>query len=170
MLKPETDIILWDFHIIKWNYPVIPWKLHAFTWSFSCYNVKPSHYFVFLLLLLPFYHVIQEMKFLLELFFSSNNLHLPASLPQPRKDSRLFPLLVVSRVAFVPLLMLCNVQSRSYLPVYFQHDAAFTTIMALFSFSSGYFMCLSMSYAPQWVPTWYKIHIYLFDIFCPSCT
>ncbi|XP_075890062.1 equilibrative nucleoside transporter 2-like [Nelusetta ayraudi] len=69
----------------------------------------------------------------------------------PRKESRLFPLLVVSRVAFVPLLMLCNVQGRSYLPVYFQHDAAFTTIMALFSFSSGYFMCLSMSYAPQLV-------------------
>lgn len=69
--------------------------------------------------------------------------------PQPRKESRLFPLLVVSRVAFIPLLMLCNVQSRSYLPVYIQHDAAFTTIMALFSFSSGYFVCLSMSYAPQ---------------------
>lgn len=79
--------------------------------------------------------------------------HLPASVPQPRKESRLFPLLVVSRVAFVPLLMLCNVQGRTYLPVYFHHDAAFTAIMALFSFSSGYFVCLSMSYAPQWVAT-----------------
>lgn len=68
---------------------------------------------------------------------------------QPRKESRLFPVLVVSRVVFIPLLMLCNVQSRSYLPVYFPHDAAFTAIMALFSVSSGYFVCLSMSYAPQ---------------------
>ncbi|XP_029311096.1 equilibrative nucleoside transporter 2-like [Cottoperca gobio] len=69
----------------------------------------------------------------------------------PRKESRLFPLLVVSRVVFVPLLMLCNVQNRSFLPVYFGHDAAFATIMALFSLSSGYFVCLSMSYAPQLV-------------------
>ncbi|TMS02361.1 Equilibrative nucleoside transporter 2 [Larimichthys crocea] len=69
----------------------------------------------------------------------------------PRKESNLFPALVVSRVLFIPLLMLCNVQSRSYLPVYFSHDAAFTIIMCLFSVSSGYFVCLSMSYAPQLV-------------------
>lgn len=69
----------------------------------------------------------------------------------PPKDSALFPALVVSRVVFVPLLMLCNVQSRSYLPVYFPHDAAFTAIMALFSLSSGYCVCLTMSYAPQLV-------------------
>ncbi|XP_041841492.1 equilibrative nucleoside transporter 2 isoform X2 [Melanotaenia boesemani] len=69
----------------------------------------------------------------------------------PRKDSVLFPVLVVSRVVFIPLLMLCNVQSRSYLPVLFPHDAAFAFIMSLFSLSSGYFVCLSMSYAPQMV-------------------
>uniref|UniRef100_UPI0037E88B15 equilibrative nucleoside transporter 2-like isoform X2 n=1 Tax=Semicossyphus pulcher TaxID=241346 RepID=UPI0037E88B15 len=69
----------------------------------------------------------------------------------PSKESRLFPALVVSRIVFVPLLMLCNVQSRSNLPVYFPHDAAFTVIMVLFSLSSGYFVCLSMSYAPQMV-------------------
>ncbi|KAG7220156.1 hypothetical protein INR49_027996 [Caranx melampygus] len=67
----------------------------------------------------------------------------------PCKESRLFPVLVVSRVVFIPLLMLCNVQSRSHLPVFFAHDGAFTAIMALFSVSSGYFVCLSMSYAPQ---------------------
>ncbi|KAK5848634.1 hypothetical protein PBY51_006231 [Eleginops maclovinus] len=69
----------------------------------------------------------------------------------PGKESRLFPLLVVSRVVFIPLLMLCNVQNRSFLPVFFSHDAAFAIIMALFSLSSGYFVCLSMSYAPQLV-------------------
>ncbi|XP_077445727.1 equilibrative nucleoside transporter 2-like [Stigmatopora argus] len=69
----------------------------------------------------------------------------------PRKESRIFPLLVVSRVVFVPLLMLCNVQERSYLPVYFPSDAVFTVIMSLFSVTSGYFVCLSMSYAPQLV-------------------
>ena len=68
---------------------------------------------------------------------------------QPPKESPLFPALVLSRVVFVPLLMLCNVQTRSYLPVYFSHDVAFTAIMMLFSLSSGYCVCLSMSYAPQ---------------------
>ncbi|XP_046904841.1 equilibrative nucleoside transporter 2-like [Hypomesus transpacificus] len=69
----------------------------------------------------------------------------------PPKESILFPALVLSRVVFVPLLMLCNVQTRSYLPVYFPHDVAFTAIMMLFSLSSGYCVCLSMSYAPQLV-------------------
>ncbi|XP_076580485.1 equilibrative nucleoside transporter 2-like [Chaetodon auriga] len=69
----------------------------------------------------------------------------------PCKESRLFPVLVVSRVVFIPLLMLCNVQSRSYLPVYFSHDVAFTAIMVFFSLSSGYFVALSMTYAPQLV-------------------
>ncbi|XP_028998961.1 equilibrative nucleoside transporter 2 [Betta splendens] len=69
----------------------------------------------------------------------------------PRKESRLFPALVVSRVVFIPLLMLCNVQPRSFLPVYFSHDAVFAVIMVVFSVSSGYFVCLSMSYAPQLV-------------------
>ncbi len=72
---------------------------------------------------------------------------------QPCKESRLFPVLVVSRVIFIPLLMLCNVQGRTNLPVYFSHDAAFTAIMVLFSLSSGYFVALSMTYAPQWVQT-----------------
>ncbi|XP_017166041.1 equilibrative nucleoside transporter 2 isoform X2 [Poecilia reticulata] len=69
----------------------------------------------------------------------------------PGKESRVFPALVVSRVIFIPLLMLCNVQKRSYLPIAFSHDAIFALIMALFSLSSGYFVCLSMSYAPQLV-------------------
>ncbi|KAM8880929.1 equilibrative nucleoside transporter 2 [Synchiropus picturatus] len=69
----------------------------------------------------------------------------------PKKESKVFPLLVVCRVVFIPLLMLCNVQDRYYLPVFFHHDVAFCIIMAIFSFSSGYFVCLSMSYAPQLV-------------------
>lgn len=82
---------------------------------------------------------------------------------QPPKESRLFPVLVVSRVVFIPLLMLCNVQSRSFLPVYFAHDGAFTAIMALFSLSSGYFVCLSMSYAPQWVQTRWSLTLSVWD-------
>ncbi|KAG9346665.1 hypothetical protein JZ751_006977 [Albula glossodonta] len=66
----------------------------------------------------------------------------------PSKDSVLFPILVVARLIFIPLFMLCNVQYRSYLPVVFTHDAAFAVIMTLFSFTSGYFVCLTMSYAP----------------------
>ncbi|XP_043100781.1 equilibrative nucleoside transporter 2 isoform X2 [Puntigrus tetrazona] len=69
----------------------------------------------------------------------------------PSRDSRLFPALVVCRVIFVPLLMMCNVQERNYTPVLFSNDAMFAAIMVLFSVSSGYFVCLSMTYAPQLV-------------------
>uniref|UniRef100_A0AAY5KB19 Solute carrier family 29 member 2 n=1 Tax=Esox lucius TaxID=8010 RepID=A0AAY5KB19_ESOLU len=69
----------------------------------------------------------------------------------PSKTSRLFPVLVVARVVFIPLIMLCNTSDRQYLPVLFSHDVAFVTIMTLFALSNGYFICLSMSYAPQLV-------------------
>lgn len=68
--------------------------------------------------------------------------------PQPSKGSLLFPATVVSRLVFVPLLMMCNVEN-SRLTVLFSHDAAFVAIMALFSFSNGYLATLCMAYAPQ---------------------
>lgn len=67
---------------------------------------------------------------------------------QPSKDSFLFPVAVVSRVVYIPLIMLCNVEN-SRLAVIFSHDCAFVTIMALFSFSNGYLATLCMAYAPQ---------------------
>ncbi|XP_035289092.1 equilibrative nucleoside transporter 2 [Anguilla anguilla] len=69
----------------------------------------------------------------------------------PRKESRLFPALVVSRVIFIPLLMLCNIRNHYYLPALFPHDAVFSVIMLLFAGTSGYCVCLSMTYAPQLV-------------------
>lgn len=69
--------------------------------------------------------------------------------PQPSKQSSLFPVLVVSRVVFIPLIMLCNTDNRQYLPVLFSHDIAFLVIMTLFALSNGYLICLCMSYAPQ---------------------
>ncbi|KAJ8333594.1 hypothetical protein SKAU_G00416020 [Synaphobranchus kaupii] len=69
----------------------------------------------------------------------------------PAKESRIFPALVVSRVIFIPLLMLCNIRNHFYLPALFPHDAAFSIIMLLFAGTSGYCVCLSMSYAPQLV-------------------
>ncbi|KAF0036894.1 hypothetical protein F2P81_009768 [Scophthalmus maximus] len=68
--------------------------------------------------------------------------------PQPSKGSLLFPATVVSRLVFVPLLMMCNVEN-SRLTVLFSHDAAFVAIMALFSFSNGYLATLCMAYAPH---------------------
>ncbi|XP_030292209.1 equilibrative nucleoside transporter 2-like [Sparus aurata] len=68
----------------------------------------------------------------------------------PAKESRLFPVAVLSRLLFIPLLMLCNVKG-SRLPHIFRHDCAFVTIMALFSFSNGYLASLCMAYAPQLV-------------------
>ncbi|XP_039673284.1 equilibrative nucleoside transporter 2-like, partial [Perca fluviatilis] len=77
----------------------------------------------------------------------------PSLVQWPSKESRVFPVAVLSRVVFIPLLMMCNVQD-SRLSVFrhvFRHDGAFVTIMALFSFSNGYLASLCMAYAPQLV-------------------
>ncbi|KAF7653533.1 hypothetical protein LDENG_00081700 [Lucifuga dentata] len=74
----------------------------------------------------------------------------PSLIQWPSKKSPLFPAAVLSRLLFIPLLMMCNVQN-SRLTILFHHDCAFVTIMALFSFSNGYLASLCMSYAPQLV-------------------
>ncbi|XP_064821468.1 equilibrative nucleoside transporter 1 [Oncorhynchus masou masou] len=67
----------------------------------------------------------------------------------PGKDSKLVPILLVARVIFVPLLMLCNVQPRYNLPVFFEHDAWFIVFMIVFAFSNGYLASLCMCFGPK---------------------
>lgn len=67
----------------------------------------------------------------------------------PGKDSRLLPLLIAARVVFVPLFMLCNVQPRFHLPVFFVHDGWFIAFMVLFAFSNGYLASLCMCFGPK---------------------
>ncbi|XP_024866048.1 equilibrative nucleoside transporter 2-like [Kryptolebias marmoratus] len=74
----------------------------------------------------------------------------PSLFQWPSKGSRLFPVAVLSRLVFIPLIMMCNIQG-SKLKVLFAHDCAFVSIMALFSFSNGYLASLCMAYAPQLV-------------------
>uniref|UniRef100_W5NF21 Solute carrier family 29 member 1b n=1 Tax=Lepisosteus oculatus TaxID=7918 RepID=W5NF21_LEPOC len=70
----------------------------------------------------------------------------------PGKDSKLLPILVVARVVFVPLFMLCNVQMRVNLPVIFAHDVWFIIFMIVFAFSNGYLASLCMCFGPKKVP------------------
>ncbi|KAM9363517.1 equilibrative nucleoside transporter 2-like [Symphorus nematophorus] len=74
----------------------------------------------------------------------------PSLVQWPSKESVLFPIAVLARLLFIPLLMLCNVEN-SRLDAVFRHDGAFVFIMALFSFSNGYLASLCMAYAPQLV-------------------
>ncbi|XP_051528449.1 equilibrative nucleoside transporter 1-like isoform X4 [Myxocyprinus asiaticus] len=67
----------------------------------------------------------------------------------PGKDSKLLPGLLLARVLFVPLFMLCNVQPRYNLPVYFTHDGWFIAFMVLFAFSNGYLASLCMCFGPK---------------------
>lgn len=67
----------------------------------------------------------------------------------PGKDSTWLPVLVIARLVFVPLFMLCNVQPRHYLPVVFAHDAWYIIFMILFSFSNGYLASLCMCFGPK---------------------
>uniref|UniRef100_A0AAY5KSG2 Solute carrier family 29 member 1a n=1 Tax=Esox lucius TaxID=8010 RepID=A0AAY5KSG2_ESOLU len=68
---------------------------------------------------------------------------------KPGKDSKLVPILLVARVIFVPLFMLCNVQPRLNLPVFFKHDAWFIVFMIFFAFSNGYLASLCMCFGPK---------------------
>ncbi|XP_066215404.1 equilibrative nucleoside transporter 1 [Saccopteryx leptura] len=67
----------------------------------------------------------------------------------PGKDSRWLPSLVLARLVFVPLLMLCNVEQHQYLPAVFLHDAWFIIFMAAFAFSNGYLASLCMCFGPK---------------------
>ncbi|KAM3865320.1 equilibrative nucleoside transporter 1-like [Diretmus argenteus] len=67
-------------------------------------------------------------------------------------DGLLLPLFIGARLVFVPLFMLCNVQPRSNLPVYFSHDAWFILFMILFAFTNGYLASLCMCFGPKKVP------------------
>ncbi|XP_008299664.1 equilibrative nucleoside transporter 1-like isoform X1 [Stegastes partitus] len=67
----------------------------------------------------------------------------------PGKDSRILPALILCRVVLVPLFMMCNVQPRLHLPVFFYHDGFFIVFMILFAFSNGYLASLCMCYGPK---------------------
>ncbi|XP_054460240.1 equilibrative nucleoside transporter 1-like [Anoplopoma fimbria] len=67
----------------------------------------------------------------------------------PRKDSMVLPVSVVCRLIFVPLFMLCNVQPRQHLPIFFHHDGWFIFFMVLFAFSNGYLASLCMCFGPK---------------------
>ncbi|CAL8334326.1 unnamed protein product [Lota lota] len=67
----------------------------------------------------------------------------------PGGESRLLPMMVASRVLFLPLFMMCNVQPRAHLPVFFPHDAWYILFMVLFAFSNGYLASLCMCFGPK---------------------
>ncbi|XP_075060589.1 equilibrative nucleoside transporter 1 [Mixophyes fleayi] len=67
----------------------------------------------------------------------------------PGKDSKLLPIMVVARVVFLPLFMLCNVMPRQYLPVLLAHDAWYICIMIVFALSNGYLASLCMCFGPK---------------------
>ncbi|XP_042295416.1 equilibrative nucleoside transporter 2 isoform X2 [Sceloporus undulatus] len=69
----------------------------------------------------------------------------------PDKFLQLLPAVVGLRLLFVPLLLLCNIPQRAYLPTLFQQDAWFILFMVVFSLSNGYFVSLSMCLAPKQV-------------------
>ncbi|KAI5611549.1 equilibrative nucleoside transporter 1 [Silurus asotus] len=74
---------------------------------------------------------------------------LTAKCTWPGKDSIILPCLVLVRVIFIPLFMLCNVFPRQKLPVVFAHDAWYIVFMIVFSFSNGYLASLCMCFGPK---------------------
>ncbi|KAM4903094.1 equilibrative nucleoside transporter 1 isoform 1-T7 [Sylvia borin] len=87
--------------------------------------------------------------FLLFNVFDWTGRSLTALFTWPGKDSCLLPVMVVLRVIFVPLFMLCNVKPRYYLPDVFSHDAWYIVFMIFFSISNGYLASLCMCFGPK---------------------
>lgn len=62
-------------------------------------------------------------------------------------------LCAVLRFIFVILFMKCHIAKNDDAPpIWFQHDAIFIMIMALFSFTNGLFSSIAMCYGPQVAP------------------
>uniref|UniRef100_A0A8C9WEM7 Solute carrier family 29 member 1 (Augustine blood group) n=1 Tax=Scleropages formosus TaxID=113540 RepID=A0A8C9WEM7_SCLFO len=103
----------------------------------------------FSLLIFPDIYFIPVSCFLLFNIMDWAGRSLTAVCLWPGKNSKLLPLLLLARMLFVPLFMLCNVQPRSNLPVFFSHDAWFIFFMILFAFSNGYLASLCMCFGPK---------------------
>ncbi|XP_064093160.1 equilibrative nucleoside transporter 1-like [Macrobrachium nipponense] len=69
----------------------------------------------------------------------------------PRKGSWILYLMVLGRLVFIPLFLLCNHDPKSNIPSVFTHDAWYIVIMLLFSLSNGYCSSLAMTYGPKLV-------------------
>ncbi|XP_029448738.1 equilibrative nucleoside transporter 1 [Rhinatrema bivittatum] len=67
----------------------------------------------------------------------------------PGMDSKLLHIMVIARLIFIPLFILCNIQPRQYTPVFFSHDAWYILIMIIFAFSNGYLASLCMCFGPK---------------------
>ncbi|KAM9476461.1 equilibrative nucleoside transporter 1a isoform 2-T2 [Clarias gariepinus] len=74
---------------------------------------------------------------------------LTAKTTWPGKDSIWLPVLVLARLVFVPLFILCNVRPRYNIPVLFNHEAWYIVFMIIFSFSNGYLASLCMCFGPK---------------------
>ncbi|XP_010705209.1 equilibrative nucleoside transporter 1 [Meleagris gallopavo] len=94
-------------------------------------------------------YFISVSCFLIFNVFDWTGRSLTALFTWPGKDSCLLPVMVVLRIIFIPLFMLCNVQPRNHLPVIFSHDAWYIIFMIFFSFSNGYLASLCMCFGPK---------------------
>ncbi|OWF41845.1 equilibrative nucleoside transporter 3-like [Mizuhopecten yessoensis] len=64
-------------------------------------------------------------------------------------QSRLLLVVSLVRVAFIPLLMLCNAQPRAHLPVVFTSDVYPIVFILLLGLTNGYLCTLCMMYGPK---------------------
>ena len=60
----------------------------------------------------------------------------------------LLNILVLLRILFIPLFLLCNTDSE-VIPNYFTHDAVYITLVLLFSISNGYTSAMCHMLAPK---------------------
>ncbi|KAG8193651.1 hypothetical protein JTE90_024014 [Oedothorax gibbosus] len=69
--------------------------------------------------------------------------------PIPSRYKIITLFLTILRVVFVPLLMLCNANPRSHLPIVFHSDAEFIVIVLFFALSGGYLCTIALTQGPK---------------------
>jgi len=68
---------------------------------------------------------------------------------QPQNKSWVVALLSVLRIAFIPLLLLCNAQPRHHLPVLMKSDLYYILIIVFFGLSNGYLANIALICVPK---------------------
>jgi equilibrative nucleoside transporter 1/2/3 len=68
---------------------------------------------------------------------------------QPQNKGWVVAMMSVLRIAFIPLLLLCNAQPRHHLPVVMNSDLYYILIIVLFGLSNGYLANIALICVPK---------------------
>ncbi|XP_063920403.1 equilibrative nucleoside transporter 3-like isoform X2 [Zophobas morio] len=93
-------------------------------------------------------YFVPVTTFLLYYIFDYAGREFAGALRKPTNGLIIF-IASICRIALVPMLMLCNAQPRTHLPVVFDQDYAYVIFIIIFSFTNGYLVNLCVIHVPS---------------------